>query len=532
MDLPDNTMTDTNRAQNVCHACMLRKKACDKTLPACGFCASRRLLCRYDILAPKSEGRRIHNPGRHFVRLQSQSVSPQAKTVTRQPPSRASQQDHTPIHQSNLYVLPRSVEESLNQLVQHFTKLTKLTCDNIIDLYFQDFHKWLPVVSPDSFRREASRYREEGRLPPADFTVLLLAMLLIILPGLDPSLRPPRASQEFLYTTTKLALSQAQASICTSLRLVQAALLIALREYTCIRPDAAYISMMTCAGLARVVGIGITGVRTTRDVQNISDYRSEGMERVQNISDYRSEGMERDNLIWAIAMLERLILCEIDQKDLQPQTEYSSHDCQLPSDLKPTVGLDSKPGPILQALNQVTSSSLDAADTDQFGRQAQSVSLLDRLLFVMRLTASNKETKLAELAELDREIRRFLEVAMGELEWTQTPICVFVALCVRLLFLLHGSVLDTLQYPKSETDHQKRDISGIGLDMVCRMTLDVVLWLREGKSPIVPICCFYNLRAARKHMQERNKLVIDEALSRDVDNLLHAEETYCKTWVF
>jgi hypothetical protein len=294
MNLPDSTMTDTKRAQNVCHACMLRKKACDKALPACGFCASRRLLCRYDISAPKSKDRRAYNPGRHFVPLQSlspPSVSPEAKAMTRQLPSPESQKDHTPIHHSTLYVLPQSVEESLNQLAQHFTELTKLTYDNIIDRYFQTFHKWLPVVSPDSFRREASRYREEGRLPPADFTVLLLAMLLIVLPALDPSLRPPCASQEFLYTTTKSAISQAQASICTSLRLVQAALLIALREYTSIRPEAAYISLMTCAGLARVLGIGITSVRTTRDAQKTSDSRL--------------EEMERENLAWAIAMLER-----------------------------------------------------------------------------------------------------------------------------------------------------------------------------------------------------------------------------------
>ena len=106
----------------------------------------------------------------------------------------------------------------------------------------------------------------------------------------------------------------------------------------------------------------------------------------------------------------------------------------------------------------------------------------------------------------------------------------------RLLFLLHGSVLDTLQYPKSETDHQKRDISWIGLDMVCRMTLDVAIdvaqWHGEEKAQIMPICGFYNLRAARKRMQERNKLVIDEALSRDIDSLLRAEEIYRKTWVF
>lgn len=102
----------------------------------------------------------------------------------------------------------------------------------------------------------------------------------------------------------------------------------------------------------------------------------------------------------------------------------------------------------------------------------------------------------------------------------------------RLLFLLHGSVLDTLQCPKSETHHQKRDISWIGLDMVCRMTLDVAKWHSEEEAQIMPICCLYNLRTAREHMQERNKIVIDKARSRDIDSLLRAEEKYCKTWVF
>jgi len=121
----------------------------------------------------------------------------------------------------------------------------------------------------------------------------------------------------------------------------------------------------------------------------------------------------------------------MDQRYLLPQTEYPGPNCRLPSDLKPTAGLDSQPGPSLQALNQVTLSSMDATDAGQFGRQAQTISLLDRLLSVMRLTASNKETKLAELTELDSKVRSLLEVVMGELEWKQSLICVPVALCVR-----------------------------------------------------------------------------------------------------
>lgn len=37
----------------------------------------------------------------------------------------------------------------------------------------------------------------------------------------------------------------------------------------------------------------------------------------------------------------------------------------------------------------------------------------------------------------------------------------------RMLFLLHESVLDALQNPQCEADYQQRDVSHIGLDMVC-----------------------------------------------------------------
>jgi len=115
----------------------------------------------------------------------------------------------------------------------------------------------------------------------------------------------------------------------------------------------------------------------------------------------------------------------------QPQTKYSGPDCKLPSGLKPIAVLDSQPGPNLQTFDEVILSSLDAAEVGEFRRQAQSISLLDRLLLVMRLTTVGKETKLAELAELDSKIRSFLEVVMGELDWRQTLICGHVALCIR-----------------------------------------------------------------------------------------------------
>lgn len=191
----------------------------------------------------------------------------------------------------------QSVDESLHQLAQHLTELTKLTNEDIIERYFQErnffetFHRWLPILSPDSFRREASQYREEGRAPPADFTVVLLAMMQIILPSLKLSTRLSCAKRDVMYTSVKSAFAQAQASIGTSLRLVQGALLIALHDYMCVRPESAYIFMMTCVGMARVMGIQIVSVSVTKGERSLNDPRV--------------EKVESKNVAWAMAMLER-----------------------------------------------------------------------------------------------------------------------------------------------------------------------------------------------------------------------------------
>ena len=103
---------------------------------------------------------------------------------------------------------------------------------------------------------------------------------------------------------------------------------------------------------------------------------------------------------------------------------------------------------------------------------------------------------------------------------------------IRLLFLLHGSVLDSLQHSKSESDQQKREISWLALDMACKMTLDVVHLHGEAEASMLLICCFYNLRAARSRLQEGNEAVGDEALSRDIDSLLRTEDNYRRTWAF
>ena len=287
-------MTTKTHSQNVCHACRLRKKACDKVLPACGFCASRGRHCRYDSSAPTTNFWRFNHPGDHFATLSFPpplSTTSQVQTLPLQLPSPESQDDPICKGQTDAQADSEPLERLLHQQARYYLELSKLTCDELIDHYFDAFHNWLPIVSPDRLRREAVQYREDQCVPPADFTVLLLAMLLIVLPTLEPTLQQPQISHELLYAATKTAFSQVQVSLRTSLRLIQAILLITVREYQCTRPEAAYISLSTGAGLARIAKIGIRSIRSGKFACNpcVGEW----------------EKAEKENVAWAIPILER-----------------------------------------------------------------------------------------------------------------------------------------------------------------------------------------------------------------------------------
>ena len=65
-------------------------------------------------------------------------------------------------------------------------------------------------------------------------------------------------------------------------------------------------------------------------------------------------------------------------------------------------------------------------DAGHFGRLAQAVSLLDRLLVNIR-----RENADAKLMELDNEIRGFLEGVLEDEDWKRNLHCLPAAICVR-----------------------------------------------------------------------------------------------------
>jgi hypothetical protein len=283
-----NIMAEKKQAQNVCYACNSRKKACDKALPACNFCTKRGLHCRYDTTALERRGHRAYNPGRNFVVLHTEGANP---------PNAHSQEDidrrPKPFSLSVLRDVGQSFEEFVNQQVQHVIQLTGIIRDDISVRYFQTFHQWLPIVSPDLFHEAEFKYPESGgHAPPADFSILLLAMSLIItLPTLKDTSKTGVLSREALYTSVKSLFARVQAVIFTSLPLVQALLIIAMCEYACARGEAAYISMATCAGLARLLNLGRIPIDNCKD-----DIASHSIKLID---------IERENVTWGIAVLER-----------------------------------------------------------------------------------------------------------------------------------------------------------------------------------------------------------------------------------
>jgi hypothetical protein len=260
-------MPETQHAHNACRACKLRKKACDKALPTCSFCVQRHFHCFYKYARPEIKRPRKYNPGKHFVSLGNLSESDGSVVV----------------HPRNLPSLEQaSFGESINRLVRDAARLTQLSIDAIITHYFQLYDSWLPVISTDIFGHEIPNYRAKGHFRRGSSSVLFLAMLLNVLPSLDDPSRPSRDDQEFLYRATKSAVAGVLASGPCTLSLVQTSYLLAMREYTCTRLEAAYISITTCGSMANILSLKTPDESTSHE-----------------------ETVTQTNLMWAIAMLDR-----------------------------------------------------------------------------------------------------------------------------------------------------------------------------------------------------------------------------------
>jgi hypothetical protein len=118
-------------------------------------------------------------------------------------------------------------------------------------------------------------------------------------------------------------------------------------------------------------------------------------------------------------------MTELDQRALLPLAEFPGSLSRPPSDLGLAQPSD------CTILSSATLSCMDATSISRFGRQAQAVFILDRVLSMSRVASKSSRTTFSELAEADGQIRGFLAVLMDDSQRKKIPLCTSVAICIR-----------------------------------------------------------------------------------------------------
>ena len=83
----------------------------------------------------------------------------------------------------------------------------------------------------------------------------------------------------------------------------------------------------------------------------------------------------------------------------------------------------------------------------------------------------------------------------------------------------------------ADADFHTKQTSYAALDTACEMVVDAAQHHGLEKVDAMPICCYYNLRAAIVYLQERKQLMNDDTVSRKIDCLVQSEKSYRGMWL-
>ncbi|OJJ43872.1 hypothetical protein ASPZODRAFT_135906 [Penicilliopsis zonata CBS 506.65] len=399
----------------------------------------------------------------------------------------------------------------VNRQVVGIIKQTQLSIGDINARFFRHFHCWLPVISPRLFREE---YECDSREPSADFSILLLAMcLLTACPARTTTLSPPM-TLDALYLTTRMLFAQVQALIPASTRLVQAGLLIAAYEYACGRPQAAFISMGTCARMAHSMNLDRN---TNLDKGLLLGTAS------------RLKAVEEWNVWWGTVILERVILLELTHQGRSPMTKHPSLHSYLPSDLDYDRCLRALPSDVEPFEDPPRLSGVHSKNVTRFGRQAQATNLLDQVLSVLRMDMEIDQT-ISELRRLDAELQAFLAIMTIECGAQLGHYCGAMATAIRALVLVHQNILANTE----TTDTLLHQNSRAALETATKIMVDVayhhITHLTPHNVDALPLCCSYNLRVAMDHIENQSRHFPGTQASKDLACLMALDRAFCMRW--
>jgi len=134
----------------------------------------------------------------------------------------------------------------LFNLVQEY----KESFDEMIEMFFNSNHTWVPIVHQDSFREYSNTTRTDIS---RGHTALILSMCLMTRPFMDGEIQDPLRIA--LYKALRRLFWDPESVAQPTLPLIQSGVLLSHYEYGQATSDAAYMTICTCLSMAQVISL-------------------------------------------------------------------------------------------------------------------------------------------------------------------------------------------------------------------------------------------------------------------------------------
>jgi hypothetical protein len=337
-------------------------------------------------------------------------------------------------------VLTNRTSNQIYLEVQSAIRATGRFADDISANYFQGFHRHFPIICRTRFN---SNLVTSGVTEAADFSVLLLTLCLITNShALDnePSQNATESvAQRLLYLTVKSLLAQVQASYPASILIIQAALLLAIYEYTHGRPEDAFVTISGSARMAYAARIHNHDHSCTQ----VTHIASHGVD-----TDLLFQAEEAANTWWGIIVCERYVpsdtiynhrfmlkqmagrifFSEISVQGQPLITVFPGGAARLPTEPHVLDRFDEKES---GSLPNISISSLTSPEIGGFGRSAQATCLLDQVIKGVETT--DIDSKLLHLDSLSSSLQAFAVLVISHWEDQPGTFCLAIHIAIRLV---------------------------------------------------------------------------------------------------
>ncbi|RFU28667.1 hypothetical protein B7463_g7687, partial [Scytalidium lignicola] len=324
-----------------------------------------------------------------------------------------------------------NINESLCDQVYQIVEIGGHDLSEVCTMYFENIHKWWPVVSKGLFYNTLSNLRAH---PKADFSLLLLTIYLLLRsPSEDDGVQE---MQDSFYMTAKYICTCVQMFLPPSTHLVQAMLLLATFEHASGKCEAAYLTIGECARNAHLMGLH--------------------MPRHTNAPKGSDE--------WYILLEEQI-------RGRPPATKVPTYEFTLPVEIEDLDMMDVEVGDRFPPYSGPGGESGDNIGT--FGREAQGCRILDAVIQFSEDTEPHQQEWLTELMDMDMRIRGFLGYLMDEYKGAWGKYCGATTMVLASFFTLHQSRIAFEKATIQHTDSLTYEISKCALQSAIRIVTTV-----------------------------------------------------------